>query len=179
MRAFVVVALSVSSLWSASRGMSTAPVQPASITGTWNAQVPEAVRNEDGVQTVESTVAAVLRLEAKGDSVSGTITRGKATIARPLKGTVKGSAVTLLGQTKARVYTNGAEHELNIIATYRLTLSGDTLRGTIETKLDSASAAAGAMLPGVEQSPMPIVAVRTANAPAPPPPPHVRDLPVL
>ncbi len=50
----------------------------SSAVGTWSAQVPDAVRNEDGVQTVVSTTTAILVLQARGDSLFGTLTRAKA-----------------------------------------------------------------------------------------------------
>lgn len=132
--------------------------QPATLSGTWQATVPEAVRNQDGLLTVESTTTAMLELAVRGDSVTGTIRRGASRVSRPVAGVIRGNAVTLEGATRARAYVNGVDHELALVITYRFTLKGDTLRGTVETR--RADPKDDFTLPGVEQDPLPIVAVR-------------------
>lgn len=129
------------------------------IIGTWLVQLPDAVRNQDGVQTVVSTTTATLVLEARGDSLIGTLTRGQSGIARAVRGTLKGSQATLQADTKARVMANGEEHTLSLITTFRFTLEGDSMRGTSETRFDP-SAKPAVLLPGVEQEPMPVTASR-------------------
>jgi hypothetical protein len=128
--------------------------------GTWTAQVPDAVRNEDGVQTVVSTTTAILILEARGDSLFGTLSRAKSPTPRAVRGSVKGALVTLQAETKARAMMNGEEQTFALITTFRFTLDGDTLRGTSETSFDPASKPA-MPFPGVEQSPVPVTATRT------------------
>lgn len=135
----------------------------ASIAGTWTAVVPDAVKNEDGVQSVISTTTATLVLEMRGDSVVGTFKRLKSPVARAIAGTVSGATVVLHANTQARMILNGEEQTLALITTYRFTLDGYTLRGTSETKIDPASkppTMAAMMATGVEQSPVPVTATR-------------------
>ncbi len=130
-----------------------------SIVGTWSVRLPDAVRNQDGVQTVVSTTTATLVLEARGDSVVGTLTRSQSGVPRAVRGTVTGSQATLQADTKARVMTNGEEHTLSLITTFRFTLDGDSMRGTSETRLDP-SAKPAIEFPGVEQEPVQVTATR-------------------
>jgi hypothetical protein len=128
-------------------------------TGTWSIQLPDAVRNEDGVQTVVSTTTAVLILTARGDSLVGTLTRANSTTPRAVRGAANGAQITLLADTKARAMMNGEEQTFALITTFRLTLDGNTLRGTSETSFDPASKPA-TPFPGVEQAPVPVTATR-------------------
>jgi hypothetical protein len=130
------------------------------VTGTWTAELPDVVRNEDGVVTVESTMPGTFVLEVRGDSVFGTLTRGRGPTKRPLRGQITGNKLVLVAETRARVNTNGDEHELKLLTTFRFTLNGSVMTGTSETNRDPSSPPI--TLPGVEQPPLPVTAKRTA-----------------
>ena len=140
---------------------SIATTMPQSgVAGTWTAELPEVVRNEDGVVSVESTTPGTLVLEVRGDSVFGTLMRGRGPTKRPLRGQVTGNKVVLVAETRARVYANGDEQEVKMLTTFRFTLNGSVMTGTSETSRDPSSPSVP--LPGVEQPPLPVTAKRTA-----------------
>jgi hypothetical protein len=136
-----------------------APALQDSLAGTWVIQVPDVVRNEDGKQTVESTTTATFKLEIRGDSVFGTVTRGTSPTSRQVRGTVRGNQVILMASTRAQVNSNGSEHMLSIITTYKFTRNGDKMSGTSETAIDK-TAGQQVTIPGVEQEPIAISGTR-------------------
>jgi hypothetical protein len=144
-----------------SMALVTSPAAAQSIAGTWRGEIPAAVRQENGEQVVIATVPATLVIQARGDSVFGTMVRGSATVQRPLRGLVRGDSVTLVAETKANVTANGEAHTLALLTTFRLRRSGDMLRGTTETMLDP-DAKQTIVIPGIEQSPVPVTISRVA-----------------
>ncbi|MCC6244220.1 MAG: hypothetical protein IT353_15360 [Gemmatimonadaceae bacterium] len=155
------MATPVSRMFSLMLSASIATIMPQSrLAGTWTAELPQAVRTEDGVVSVESTTPGTLVLEMRGDSVFGTLMRGRGPTARPLRGKITDNKVVLVAQSLARVYADGGENTLALLTTFRLTLNGNAMTGTIETSRDPSSPPI--TLPGVEQPPLPVTVKRTA-----------------
>jgi hypothetical protein len=143
-------------------GAMATPPQPPRIDGSWRATLPGAVRTENGIQTVESTTTADLQLLRCGDAVIGSVRRATSSVSRSLRGMLYGTSLVLEGKAPARTNVNGQDYEVTLVVTYKLQVVGDSLHGTTETQLEKGSA--GVALPGVEQAPLPMHAVR---APAP------------
>jgi hypothetical protein len=91
---------------------------PADVTGKWEGSVT--ATREDGTQDHDR---ALIILEQKGGEITGTIGGGEDDQHPISKGTIEGDKVTITATHR----TNGRELRLE------LTLSGDELKGTVET----------------------------------------------
>lgn len=109
--------------------------QEAGIVGTWVVEYPARVTNLNGVESVEMGRAR-MTLVQRGDSVTGRWLALDASPAdgasreRELRGTARGTHVSLASEGKAVVNTNGEERSVPLTVTLELAVEGDTLSGT-------------------------------------------------
>jgi hypothetical protein len=108
----------------------------AQYAGVWEATVPAAIRNNNGVETPEGSVTITITIEQRGDSVFANWQRGAIEgrpdqPARKLTGVVKDGQLLLNGPAQDAKMRRGDEEEtIRMLTTYALKLTGDELAGT-------------------------------------------------
>jgi hypothetical protein len=106
--------------------------------GSWTTEIASGMRNENGFVTSEGKVAFRLEIKVDGEQVTGSWgpaeSRGTTPAARRgLKGTLKGNVLSLTAEAQqARLVINDEESVVQLIPTFRLTVDGDTLKGTYQ-----------------------------------------------
>ena len=107
-----------------------------SLTGKWTAHYPMRIRNENG-QFSSDTGIAVVTLEQKGDSVSGTWLATNTPVPSKLRtfvGTFKDGTFTVTGSpVEAKINRGGDEETIQMITYFEAKLVGDKLVGTMHS----------------------------------------------
>jgi hypothetical protein len=118
---------------------SPVPLGAQGVAGRWIAEFDRSVRNENGNVSTGDRTKALLVLQQRGDSVTGTLEilnaptgpGGRPATPRQLRGTISGNKVSLSSEVEARVNVNGEESVRKLTIVYDLTLDGDKLEGTM------------------------------------------------
>lgn len=130
--------------------------QQPPLVGSWQLTYPVGMQIDNGVPTV-ITGSGRLTVEARQDSLIGTLVtdprpdlppRPPAQLAA-LAGT---GEVTFISRVKGALNTNGEEREITVVSTWKLTATGDSLRGTVQRDIEGFA--------GMIQDPQPVTGVR-------------------
>jgi hypothetical protein len=118
--------------------------QQSPLAGAWKVTYPAGMRIENDVATPIMATGS-LTVQPAGDSLIATLTTDRAPdmpARPPLRLAAKsGSAeATFIGNSKATINVNGAEHEAAVVSTWVLRAQGDSLSGTVARKIDSPEA---------------------------------------
>lgn len=119
--------------------LAVAPVAAQSpFAGRWSLRYPAGMRMENGVATIIPG-SGTLTLEIKGDSLIGQLTPDPlpdGTVRPPtrLAGTASGNSATFTNRRAAMVNDGTGERQITVIQTWRLTVTGDSLSGTLERR---------------------------------------------
>ena len=132
--------------------------QAPSITGSWQLSYPAGVRNENGNITVLHGTG-VLTVVAQGDSLIGTLAADPNPEFTPrpasrLAGKATAGEATFVSHSEATLSMNGDERTATVVSTWKFTVQGDSLVGTVERKLE------GYDIEGGSQPPQPVTGVR-------------------
>ena len=105
--------------------------------GKWTAHYPMRVRNENG-QLSADTGVAVVTMEQKGDSVSGTWLATNTPVPSKLRtfgGTFKNGTLTITGSpVEAKINRGGDEETMQMVTYFEARLVGDKLVGTMHSE---------------------------------------------
>jgi len=117
-----------------------AVAQQPPLVGTWKISYPAGLRVENGFRTV-LMANGVLTVEAKDDSLIATLMPDSAadTPVRPpahLAAVNTSGQATFTARTKATLTRNGVEEERTAVSTWVLRAEGDSLRGTVERRIE-------------------------------------------
>lgn len=133
-------------------GSSLASAQQHPIVGTWEVTYAAGLRMENGEAT-PMMAAGTLTIVAKGDSLIGELvtTPSATTPARPATRlsalTTSGAALVFISHSEARMNMNGEEHTARVTATWKLTVTGDSLEGTTERRIEGMDMGGGGPQP--------------------------------
>jgi hypothetical protein len=110
------------------------------IVGTWKLSYPAGMRVENGAPTV-ITGTGTLSVVVKGDSLIGTLVQDPLDdgTRRPdarLTGAAGHGEVTLIQLSKATLNMNGAERQVTSTSTWKLTVAGEEISGTVDRKVE-------------------------------------------
>lgn len=119
--------------------LSASPLSAQGIAGNWITEFDRMIRNEGGTVSTAEKTRAKMSLVQNGDSITGTWEvvdnlPNRTAAPRPLKGTIAGNKVQLQAEFMATVNRNGEQEERKMLVVYDLTMSGDKLEGTMQTK---------------------------------------------
>ena len=118
--------------------------QQSPLAGAWLVNLQAGMRIEDGVAT-PLFATGTLTVQSVADSLIGTLATNPAPDmpARPpvrLAAKASTGEATFIAHSKATINVNGAEHEANVVSTWVLRATGDSLVGTVARMIDSPDA---------------------------------------
>jgi hypothetical protein len=118
-------------------GALTSGMSAQSITGKWNVHYPMRIMNVNGEMKAD-TGLAVVTIEQKGDSVSGTWLATNTPVAstpRTFTGTFKnGSLQFTAAKVQAKINRGGEDETVEMVTYYEGKLTGDKLAGTMHSE---------------------------------------------
>jgi hypothetical protein len=120
--------------------VSTVAAQQSPFAGAWQMSYVAGMRIENGVGTpVQAT--GVLTIEVRGDSLIGNLVTDPAPdrpIRPPLRMAAKAEGATpvFVSEGQATVRRNGTQLEVTVVSTWKLAVTGDSLVGTVERRLE-------------------------------------------
>lgn len=115
--------------------LATAAGQAHPLVGKWAVEYAAGMRNEDGVVT-PVMAKGVLTLEAKGDSITGTLVADNSGSGpnRPpthLAAKRTDGSIAFITKSEATMNMNGEESKREVVVTWTLTATGDALDGNV------------------------------------------------
>lgn len=121
-------------------GGSVLQAQDSPFTGTWQLSYPIGMQVENGVATPISGTG-VLTVEAVGDSLIATLVTDPVPDmpARPparLAAKAGAGAVTFVSHASGKASMNGEERDINVVSTWVLTVTGDSIAGTVQRRIE-------------------------------------------
>lgn len=110
------------------------------LAGTWKLSYAVGARVDGGVRTVINGTGT-LTLKQVGDSLVGellTDATGEFPQRPPVRmaGRATEGAVSLVSRSTGKVNMNGDEHDVTAISTWKLTVAGDSVSGTVSRALE-------------------------------------------
>jgi len=141
-------------------GTSALSAQQQSLVGTWNLSYPAGMRIENGEAT-PLMATGVLTVMTTDDSLIGNLTTNPSDDIpeRPptrLAGVATGAGeTTFVSRSEARLNINGEVQKATVVSSWKLGVTGDSLAGTVERKIDGFDMG--------NSGPQPVSGVRAGN----------------
>jgi hypothetical protein len=118
----------------------TLQAQQSTLVGTWQLSYPVGAQIENG-QVFILTGTGVLTVVAEGDSLIGTLVND-VTPDMPARPPARLAAVNAPGElvfvshAPGKIEMNGEENDINVVSTWRLKATGDSIAGTVGRQIE-------------------------------------------